>query len=326
MLVLYLAVGTTLSCEIEDDFGRPDLSESLGRKLFTVEYGVLDLFWMESTDEVIVAMTNEIVALGSQTNTVRRFNFSENPPGYVQPSQSGDKVLLFDYSGEVSVMDLATFGRTPTLADSAIISGLPTPFNSSYFAYAKYPKDMVESSIFLYNLASGKEVYVAMGYPIAFSPDGNQLLFLYGSAFYRYDIATKAITVEFSGYYGQLIRWTSDGVISFTYDYQSIVAKNETTGKKVGEWKSLEYPSPWTVSKTGRNIITTKSICGIKDVTGVCPGYEKIVHSIANIDDNTEESLVFSYNTYTMQKAFSPDEKNFAYVGNNNIYLTESEP
>ena len=75
ILAGYLTLGVTLSCEIEDEYSKPDQSEQLGTKIYTGTNPPAALLWSENTNEVIVVNTDGIVAIEAQSKKVRKLPY-----------------------------------------------------------------------------------------------------------------------------------------------------------------------------------------------------------------------------------------------------------
>ena len=95
-----------------------------------------------------------------------------------------------------------------------------------------------------------------------FSPDGNQLVFSNNTEFFVYNLTTKATTaLNFNEDNGpNIITWTTDGILSFHHQFESIMARNETNGMIIGEWKSAEGLYGSTISPSAKHIITRNLI------------------------------------------------------------------
>ena len=323
----YMALGIVTSCEIEDDYSKPDLSENFGKRIANLSDYPIKLLWSEQ-NEIIVVSPEIISAYGVEKNTIRYSTPVPSDNQYFSAWLVGDMIYVLTYSGQLSSIDLATLKLTQPIADSVVTNYYSPAFSSSQIAYAKYTEsEPYLPSMFLYDLTSDKEVFVTLGFPRLFSPDGNQLLFENGG-FYVYNLSTKEITPFVNSLsYDAALRWTSKGIISYTPgpNYITVVGRNETTGEKLGEWNSSYGFFTDMVSTTGNSIITVNDICGYRYVTGPCPGYSKVAYAIVNVLDNTEQTLVYGIYAHHDIRAFSPDEKNFAYVLGNQLYLTESQ-
>ena len=190
------------------------------------------------------------------------------------------------------------------------------------------PTDLYEPSIFLYELKSHKEIYVGSGFPYVFSPDGNQLVFSNETKFFVYNLTTKAITpLIFSEDNGpNVISWTTDGILSFHHQGESISVINESKATHIGEWKSVEGLYGSVVSPSGKHIITTESICVTKNAaTGYCK-YGKLKYSIVDINNDVAVPMVYTVYSQIYLKAFSPDEKSFAFAtSDHNVYVSEPQ-
>ena len=160
-----------------------------------------------------------------------------------------------------------------------------------------------------------------------FSPNGKQLVISNNVDFFVYDLTTKAITaLNFNEAYGsKFIIWTTDGIISFQQQGESIVARNESTGADIGEWKSIAALFRDVVSPSGNHIITVEEVCEYGNMTsGYCPTGGKLKHSIVDVNTSVEVPMAYTINSSIYLRAFSPDEKNFAIATyDNSVYITE---
>ena len=108
---------------------------------------------------------------------------------------------------------------------------------------------------------------------------------------------------------------------------ESIVARNETTGADIGEWKSIAAVFGDGVSPSGNHIITVEEVCENGNITsGYCPTGAKMKHSIVDVNTSVEVPMAYTINSSIYLRAFSPDEKNFAIATyDNSVYITEPQ-
>ena len=323
---LFLVLVVALSCEIEDEYSNPDRSEHLGTKIYTSNNVPAALLWSENTNEIIVVGFDGIAAIEATSKKVRKLpigasNFSTQTAWVV-----GNTIYQLNSNGDLSRVDLTKLSYIGNLVDSVYFHPLSSPFTATHFAYAKYNPDY-STSIFLYDLESHKETYVGTGQPYVFSPDGKQLVISNNFNFFVYDLTTKAIkALNFNEAEGsKLITWTTDGIISFQQQGESIVARNESTGADIGEWKSIAGVFGGVVSPSGNHIITAEGVCGYGNMTsGYCPAGNMLKHSIVDVINNVEVPMAYSLNSSIYLRAFSPDEKTFAIATyDNSVYITE---
>ena len=328
ILSSYLALGIMVSCEIEDEYSSPDQSEQLGTKVYTGNNPFAALLWSENTNEIIVVKNDGIVAIEAQSKKVRTLPYD---PSYFTTQFAwlvGNTIYQLNTSGGLSRVDLTNLHYVGTLVDSVYyLNPLSSPFTETHFAYAKYlPTDLIEPSIFLYDLKSNKEIYVGSGDPYIFSSDGTQLVFSNNAGFHVYDLTTKVITsLNFNANNGpNILRWSTDGIISFHDEGGLIVARNESKRTDIGEWRSYEGLYGSAVSQSGKHIIAAESICVSGNTTpGYCK-YGKLEYSIVDIVNNVTVPQVYTINSQIYLKAFSPDEKSFAFATyDHNVYISE---
>jgi hypothetical protein len=323
-----VALAIMLSCEIEDEYSNPQGQTTVGQKLFASNGYPARIFWSEITNEIISVGPEGLIAFDLESEKQRRLSFGSSAGiGYVWLRDNSIYVLT--YGGELSVINLTNFDLTQNIADSVILSPIAAPFHTSRFAYAKMrPTDSIEPSIFLYDLGSRKETYVTSGRPLTFSPDGKQLLFEFQYHLYKYDTETKATTnFEINDIYS-ILKWTTDGIISFGAQNEYVVVRNESTHVEIGRWKSMfGLMNDSFISSSLKNIIVSDYACSIPNVIGECGPGMRYIHSIVNIEDDTLTTLLFTTpQEFIQQYAISPDEKNFAYVSSDYyVYLTESQ-
>ena len=326
ILAGYLALGVMVSCEIEDEYSHPDRSEHLGTKIYTSNNVPVALLWSENTNEIIVVSTDGIAAIEATSKKVRKLPFSASNLYTQSAWVVGNTIYQLNSNGELSRVDLTKLSFIGNLVDSASFHPLASPFTATHFAYAKYNPDY-STSIFLYDLKSHEETYVVTGLPYVFSPDGKQLVISTNGNFFVYDLTTKAITAlninEADG--SKLIMWTTDGIISFQQQGESIVARNESTSAHIGEWKSIAGVYGGVVSPSGNHIITAEAVCAYGNMTsGNCPSGDMLKHSIVDVNTSVEVPMAYTINTSIYLRAFSPDEKNFAIATyDNSVYITE---
>jgi len=324
VLAGYLALGLMASCEIEDEYSNPDQSEQLGTMVYTGNNPFDALLWSENTNEIIVMNRAGLVAIEAQSKKVRKLPYDAS---YFTTRAwvVGNTIYQLNTNGELSSVDLTTLNYIGTLVDSASIEPLSFPFSATHFAYAKpRPTDSHEPSIYLYDLESHEEIYVGTGFPYVFSPDGNQFIFSSNTKYFIYNLTTKTITSTFfnedSGPY--IIRWTTDGILFFYHQGESIIAMD--AARYIGEWKSTEGFYGSIVSPSGKHITTMEYICMSQNTTGGYCHYGKMKHSIVDINNNVTVPTVYTVNSQIYLKAFSPDEKSFAFVtSDHNVYVSE---
>lgn len=326
-LFSYLALLTVLSCVIEDDWPNQKPSENLGRKLSATDGLATGLYW-SGANEIITLGPQGVTAINAASNTVRKVSFEYSGFALQQYTWLNENMLYFMQFGNLSAVDLTTMTYQYALLDSVQLQTYSSPFNATHIAYGKYrPDDYGEPSIFLYDLKSGKEIYITSGYPTVFSPDGKQLLLTKFGKYHIYNLITKSITpLNFEiSYSAGVVKWTPQGIISFETGNMHIVVTNETEGKKIGEWPTLgEEPNVSWISQAGNHMITTKYKCLNGDPSGDCPYQAKIVYSIVDVVNKEETELAETTAYYITLKAISPDQKNLVFIGTDNyIYVTE---
>jgi WD40 repeat protein len=329
ILAGYLALGIMASCEIEDEYSNPDRSEHLGTKIYTGNNVPAALLWSENTNEIIVVSIDGIAAIEATSQKVRKLPFSGSNIYTQSAWVVGNTIYQLNSNGELSRVDLTKLSFIGNLVDSAFIQVLSSPFTATHFAYAKYDPTEYVYSVFLFDLKSHLETYVGTGIPYVFSPDGKQLVISNNGNFFVYDLTTKAITaLNFNEADGtKLIMWTTDGIISFQQQGESIVARNESTGAHIGEWKSIAGLYGGVVSPSGNHIITAEGVCSYGNTpSGYCPNGEMLKHSIVDVNTSVEVPMAYAFNSSIYLRAFSPDEKTFAIATyDNSVYITEPQ-
>jgi WD40 repeat protein len=327
ILAGYLTLGFALSsCEIEDEYSKPDQSEQLGTKIYKGTNPPAALLWSKNTNEVIVVNTDGIVAIDPQSKKVRKLPFDASYFTTQSAWIVENTIYQVSTNGGVSGIDLTTLSYKGTLVDSAYFHVYSSPFTTTHFAYIKYRPEEYLPSIFLYDLSSHQEMYIGTGLPYVFSPDGSQLIFSNNTEFFVYNLTTKATTaLNFNEDNGpNIIKWTTDGILSFHHQGESIMARNESNGMIIGEWKCAEGLYGSAISPSGKHIITKKMDCLQKDNTSGYCQYGKLEHSIVDIYANVEVPVVYTVSSYINLRAFSPDEKSFAFTTyENNVYISD---
>ena len=331
ILAGYLTLGVSLSCEIEDEYFYPDRSEQLGTKVFTGQYlPPIGLFWGETTNEVFIVNIDGITAIEAKSKKIRKLAY--DPSNFTTQTawMVGNSIYQLNTNGGLSKVDLTTFGYTGALVDSAFFPPYSSPFTTTHFAYVKFMQPEINSpSIFLYDLKSHKETYVGPGLAYVFSPDGNQLVFSNNGEFFVYDLKTKlATSLNFNeNERTKVIRWTTDGILSFDYQFEAVFGRNESKGVNIGKWKSAGGFAGGIISPSGKHIITTEIVCVYKDQTiGNCANGGKRKHAITDIATDAEVPMAYTITSYIYLTAFSPDETTFAFATNDsNVYIIEPQ-
>lgn len=324
---LFLVLVVALSCEIEDEYSNPDRSEHLGTKIYTTNNPPAALLWSENTNEIIVVGFDGITAIEATSKKVRKLPIGASNVSTQSAWVVGNTIYQLNSNGELSITDLTKLSFIGNLVDSAFFYALSSPFTATHFAYAKYNQIDYLYYTFLYDLKSHTETNIGTGIPYVFSPDGKQLVISNNFDFFVYDLTTKAITaLNFNeANEGKFIMWRTDGIISFQQTGQSILARNESTGAKIGEWKSIANLYGGAVSPSGNHVITVEEVCLNGNMTsGYCPTGAKLKHSIVDVNTSAEVPMALTISSSIYLRAFSPDEKNFAIATyDNNVYITE---
>lgn len=323
------------SCEIEDDFGKPDNSSQPGTLIYNSPYGVSKLFWSEQTDQ-IVTIGDGINVIDLSTKTSNHLN--PNNFSYHISNQSwltGNIIYYLNNSLELASIDITNGNQKLSLADSIMESYESVPVSTEYFAFNKQHKSNLanEPYLYLFDIATGKETLITTGSPITFSPDGKNLLFLkynpstYTRLYYIYSIEAKSVTpLQVTEPYGNVgpMKWTSVGILLYVQGYSGkSEVYNVTTNSKIGEWENMMSPTYGVISSSGKKMMTYKEKCA-SNVSGYCTSYYKQYYSVVDVLNSTVSELVYGNGLYVYQFAFSPDENSAVYSPGNGIYLIES--
>ncbi|MDH4092088.1 MAG: hypothetical protein OEV74_06175 [Cyclobacteriaceae bacterium] len=318
------------SCEIEDDFGKPDYSAYLGTELYSATSYIQKIYWSEATNEIIVAADNGITAIDIVTKEKRQIPGST--PGYLSWLE-GNLLYYIDYEGRLMSINIISSEKKQTAVDSISISYNATPFTSAYFAFEKYrPSDEeYDPALFLYEFETKKETFITNGRPITFSPEGNKLLFAQTdnsgyNKYFHYDIATKSITpIQLSDpYYGdKTFVWTPNGIQFYYPNYPLVILYNMSTDMQIGQWESLATPNRGLISNSGNKLLVQKEKCSNPYYSSGC--YEtKEYYSVIDVTLNSETEMVYGNNLYIYQVLFlGSEENNIAYIKDNQVYLAE---
>ena len=320
------------SCEIEDDFGKPDNSYNFGTLIYTAQFdGILKLFWNEQTNQII-SIGNSIALIDAASKKSTQVNVSNFIyGGYDLSWVAGNTLYYVDNYGVLSSVNV-TNGLRTVLADSVIQydGGAMSP---DYVAFAKWDKDDPnEPYVYFLNLKTSKEMLVTLGTPKAFSPDGQTLLFSRqngnGRDFYIYSIPTKAITpltLQDPTSYTSVIKWTSAGIMFYSQSYNGKTGVfNGSTNKALGEWGNTVQFIYGSISPSGRKIITYREECASKSSLPNCYTYFIQRYYVVDTTTGTEKEVIHGNNLYPTQFAFSPDENSLVYSMNTGIYLIQT--
>lgn len=79
-----------------------------------------------------------------------------------------------------------------------------------------------------------------------------------------------------------------------------------------------------TVSPSGNRVITLRAECAVPITVQGC-SYPSYYYSVVDITSQEQFETIDSNYPIDMRVTFSPDEKKFAYIKDNTIYVT-SEP
>lgn len=335
--ILVVVVTLSLfSCEIEDDFGKPDYSSNYGSVLYNSPYDeVYKIVWSEQTNQ-IVALGNSITVIDIDTKISRQLNVYNIM--YISDLTwvNGQTLYYLDYNSNFSSVNISSGLQQLSMADSIVQYYDGLPFSSRYLAFNKLDKYDPANEPYLYflDLETRNEVLITSGSPITFSPDSKNLLFsrrdpyTYARLFYSYSLDTKAISllpIQEPYVYSGPIKWTSSGILFFYVgNYGDSEVFNATTNKKIGTWKNLLAPSHNTISPSGTKIITCREKCATGSSLSYCYSFTKQYFQVVDLTNATEKETVYGQNLYSPLFAFSPDEKSIAFSTANSIYLIQS--
>jgi hypothetical protein len=325
ILAGYLTLGISLSCEIEDDFGIPEDSTFFGEALYSSPLGIGPIIWSDNTNEIVSLNTSGVVATNLSTKTNRQLFIDGFSPDWESLRLAGNRVYFTNTSYELGSVNLTSMVYTPSILDSVHTGYLLTLFEDKYLAYGKFRlSDQSDPSLFLFDLTTGKETYITSGTPYLFSPDGSQLLFNKESTFYTYNLQTKAIAA-FGNFSIYVLKWTSEGIISYSQLGSGVRVFNETTKQLVGTWPSVGDINRQTISPSGNRVITLRAECAVPITSQGCsaPSY---YYAVVDITSQEQFETIDSNYVIDMRATFSPDEKKFAYVKDGSTIYVTSEP
>ncbi|HMG92518.1 MAG TPA: hypothetical protein VK589_20810 [Chryseolinea sp.] len=314
-----------ISCEIEDDFGKPDDSTFFGEALYSSSLGIGPIIWSDATNEIVSLNTSGVTTTNVNTRHNRHLSIDAFSPDWESLRLAGNKIYFTNTSYELASVNLTSMAYTPSIIDSVHTGYSLTFFEDKYLAFGRYrPSDLSDPSLFLFDLATGKETYITSGTPYLFSPDGSQLLFNKEYAYYTYNLQTKAI-VAVGNPSSHVLKWTPEGIISYSQVSSSVRVFNETTKQIVGTWPSVGNVLRETISPSGNRVITMQGECGVPITLQGC-SHPSYYYSVVDVNSKEQFETIDSNYVIDMRAAFSPDEKKFAYVKDGTtIYLT-SEP
>ena len=328
----------SFSCEIEDDFGKPDFSSNLGTLIYTSQYDpIYKILWSAQTN-TIVSFGNTVTVIDIDTKTSKQLNLVNFLyDGYSPSWVVGNTVFYLNYNAELSSVNVNDGTHKISLVDSVITDYYALPYSSNYFAFNKLEKvdpDYVPY-LYLFDLEAQSENLIASGSPIAFSPDGQYLLFskfepgTYARFFYVYSIQTKSIeTLTIHDRSGQTgpIKWTADGILFYYQNYNGngkMEVFNATTQTRLGEWLNAGAPvNNGIISPSGKKVMTYLQKCANRGAnsSNYCDNF-KDHYYLVDIPNSREIEMIYGTNMFSLQFAFSPDENRAVYYLANNIYL-----
>lgn len=315
--ILLVALGTMLSCDSENDS-----VSNFSDKLWDIDApGVYSVQWSDLRDEIVVLTWTGVVVIDIETKAVRKLEFEvgrELPVSWLV----GDTLYFVKSTAQLAAINVSTFAYTPIVADSVVL-GTEVVAHTTHFAYAKRGNGLDPYNIFLYDIQAGTEIPIAVGLPLAFSPDGKQLLYSSHDTIYLYYLDTNTSIVAFE-FRNQVCRWTTEGVFSIWSSPGQIHKRNETDDALIGSWDSYYGPTPASVSKDGQRIVTTTYLCQNQDPSNCTIGFNA---SIVNTENDTETILLNNISTFNHNIiALSPDGRRIAYLKDYALYITESAP
>jgi sugar lactone lactonase YvrE len=329
----------SFSCEIEDDFGKPDFSSNLGTLIYTSDYNpIYKTLWSEQTNTIIALGTTvtviDVDAKTSKEMNLNNFSYDGSGPSWL----AGNTLYYLDYSAGLSSVDIKDGTQKISLTDSVITNYQGLPYSRNHFAFNKWIDfGQYEPNLYLYDLETQKENLIASGSPIVFSPDGQYLLFskIEPSTnirfFYSYSIPTKAIetlAIQDPSTQPEPIKWTIDGILFYYQNYNGngkLEVFNATTQTRLGEWLNAGPPiNHGVISPSGKKMMTFLQRCANRgsEYTNYCDNH-KDHYYLVDIPNGKEVEIIYGPNMYSLQFAFSPDENRAVYYLANSIYLLD---
>ena len=330
------------SCDIEDDAGKPDDSASLGTLIYTAQHGIINnILWSEQGNQIIT-IGSSITVIDTETKKSKQLNVN-NFGGYEVSWVTANTLYYLDYNAatlleynvHLSSVDLISGLQNQSLIDSVVQYYDVVPFSSKYFAFNKLNKydPSNQPYLYLYDLETRIEELITTGNPIAFSPDGQDLLFskndpnTFTRRFYSHSAQTKVTTAlhiqDPNGYF-PVIKWTTEGILHYYMDYSyRLMVFNNTTNTVVGDWESLAFPNHGLISQSGKKMITYKERCADVSSPNNCASSIKQHYYMLDIMNRTEVQTIYGSGLYPLKFVFSPDEKSVVYMLANSIYLIQ---
>lgn len=241
---------TLAGCSSDDPAAPPPPPPSGGLGTPLTAAGAIEaqapLLWSFATDEIVAVASfndpnsNSLIALASTNGTRRQLEPLASTPLALTPDGAGVYYATLELDSTVArsapLSPVGTRKRLNSCGSGCFHVVLPVPL--SVFLVAIYP---VGDSTALMNVSSGQRQMLTSGYPLAFSPDGTQLLkkelFEPLQDALIFDLGTGqtlpanlGLPDEIGDY---LVRWTVTGieVLYQTPDRQSLVLRRAGLGQ-----------------------------------------------------------------------------------------------
>lgn len=336
-----------LSCEIEDDFG--ETADIEVNEPIMLSPNVDWISWIDN--ETILCSTfpySEIRAVKTTDNTSSSYYQlpllaeNENYAGvfhYLSPekivalvgwqSDDGMEYKTSLYMIETITNNLTLIAGNVTLSNHEIRYMIN--YNSELLAYSVLNENYTLET-WIYDVNTASSIFVGPGSPLAFSPDGSQLLsndYSIGSYFYDIDQNIQSPTPIFLQNYNSKIRWNEYGILevyisSDDYITYTLTIQNHTTNTRIN--RAITYSTADVfISASGTQVIQGQISC-LSPYFKLCPNQDSKVELFrvsTQSNDYVElmELRVNSGTSFSIDKLeFSPDETNVAFITNAQLF------
>ena len=337
-LCVFSILLVSLSCEIEDEFSKRDVTENKGTFLVREDFGVAKLLWYSPTNILIFQNGAPLKILNVDSKNTSDLTSNQLIYGLFGVT-SDEKAVVSSYNendGTYSLMAIDLNSQNPTVLTNALfLGGYPAQSPLVRGTKVVYSEPSLNvNSVFLHDVVTDeRQLIFEQATPLAISPDGKQIVaWDQNNRGFIYDIEGGSIT-PINTLYDPAMRfyWNDEGIIGFQITYSNAVAvnvNNFTDPQKTFTVEGMQSEF-LIISSDGEEFVYPIVKCANPHFVYHCYGSSAYV-TLKGIDVPTRrESDVATfapnpdqYSTVYFQSGdISPDGTQLVYVINNELYL-----
>lgn len=303
---LMVAVAFFESCIIDDDYGNPKPFQDLG-ELLTHE-DASRFIWKPNTNEIIyiegIGRNQSIKAVNISTKerrTIATYNNTTIEEIAWKNNSFQELIVSYNAGTPRNTLELLNISNSQKslLANQMSYRSYnywPDIFsNEKFAAFRKFMPGGNEIQATIINWATNQEYYLGDLYPIAVSPDYEQLILVdmnqWPRQYFIYAIETQDLfpLLGFGNFPASLIEWTQEGIIGYFIDQALYVRRNFST------FQDIRYDLPFQFnllikgSPSGKKFLFLYQQCRTNNNLNDCPG--RVISEILVRDINQSEAI-----------------------------------